>query len=215
MVAMNDRYITLKQPGSDEVTINKSRFIGYASPCATEEEALAFLKSIRDRHKDARHHCYAYVIGKNKGIMRYSDDGEPAGTAGLPMMDVLKSRDVVDCAVVVVRYFGGVLLGTGGLVRAYTQGCKIALDAAGPVSMELTKSYGCAVPYSCWDPMNYALEKTSARVTDVEYTDQIRFRLLVRAEDENQVLEILRSSTNRKVILSDPSEGYESWDLME
>ena len=113
-----DSYITVREEASDEVVITKSRFIGYAAPCETEEDALAFLRRIREMHRDARHHCYAYVIGKNKGIMRYSDDGEPAGTAGLPMMDVLKSRDVVDCAVVVVRYFGGVLLGTGGLVRA-------------------------------------------------------------------------------------------------
>ena len=96
-------YKTIKQSAQDEFIVNKSRFIGYASPCQTEEEALAFLKLIRDRHRDATHNCYAYVIGENAGIMRYSDDGEPGGTAGLPMMEVLKKRGVVNCCVVVTR----------------------------------------------------------------------------------------------------------------
>ena len=110
MSAMNP-YRTLQQFASDEFIINKSRFIGYAAPCETEAEALAFLQSIRTKHKDATHNCYAYIIGQNAGIMRYSDDGEPGGTAGLPMMEVLKHQGVVNCCCVVTRYFGGVLLG--------------------------------------------------------------------------------------------------------
>ncbi|MER2054786.1 MAG: YigZ family protein, partial [Clostridia bacterium] len=133
-----DSYITVREEASDEVVIMKSRFIGYVAPCETEEDALAFLRRIKEKHRDARHHCYAYVIGLNAGVMRYSDDGEPGGTAGLPMMDVLKNAGAVNCCVVVVRYFGGVLLGTGGLVRAYTLGCKIALESAGLVRMELS-----------------------------------------------------------------------------
>ena len=96
-------YKTLKQSAHDEFIVNKSRFIGYAAPCQSEEEALAFLKTIREKHRDATHNCYAYVIGENAGVMRYSDDGEPGGTAGLPMMEVLKSRGVVNCCVVVTR----------------------------------------------------------------------------------------------------------------
>ena len=110
---MSAPYKTLRQSASDEVIINKSRFIGYACPCETEEEALAFLQSIRTKHKDATHNCYAYVIGQNAGIMRYNDDGEPGGTAGLPMMEVLKAQGVVNCCVVVTRYFGGILLRKG------------------------------------------------------------------------------------------------------
>ena len=141
-------YKTLRQEAADEVIINKSRFIGYACPCETEDEALAFLNKIRTKHKDAPHNCYAYVSGKNSGIMRYSDDGEPGGTAGLPMMEVRKAQGVVNCCVVVTRYFGGILLGAGGLVRAYTQSAKDALDAAGIsvvrrwVAMEVPCTYG-------------------------------------------------------------------------
>ena len=100
-------YCTLGQRASAEFVEKKSRFIGHACPVETEEEALAFLESIRRDHRDATHNCYAYTVGQNMGIMRYSDDGEPGGTAGLPMMDVLKKRDVRNCCVVVTRYFGG------------------------------------------------------------------------------------------------------------
>ena len=154
-----DSYITVRSEASDEILIQKSRFIGYASPCVTEEEAIAFIRKLREKHRDARHCCYAYIIGTNAGIMRYSDDGEPGGTAGMPMMDMLKNENAVNCCVVVVRYFGGILLGTGGLVRAYTQGCKIALQAAGLVRMELSSSIRCSMSSSLWNTVQYALQK--------------------------------------------------------
>ena len=105
------------------------------------EEALAFLEAVRARHRDATHHCYAYIIGRNAGIMRYSDDGEPSGTAGMPIIEVMKARGVVDCAVVVTRYFGGILLGAGGLVRAYSHTCALALDAARVCQMHPTERW--------------------------------------------------------------------------
>ena len=155
---MNAPYKTLRRSSSDEFIVNKSRFIGYAAPCSTEEEALAFLQSIRTKHKDASHNCYAYAIGRNMGIMRYSDDGEPGGTAGLPMMEVIKAQGVTDCCVVVTRYFGGILLGAGGLVRAYTQGCAIGLKAAQVVVMEPSCQYLCEVAYPLWDRVQHTLK---------------------------------------------------------
>ncbi len=146
-------YRTLLRPSSEEYLVNKSRFIGYASPAASEEEALSFLDSIRQKHRDATHNCYAYTIGANMGIMRYSDDGEPGGTAGLPMMEVIRQREVCNCCVVVTRYFGGVLLGAGGLFRAYTKSAKDALDAAGRsvvrrwVQLEIPCSYAALERY--------------------------------------------------------------------
>ena len=141
-------YKTLREENSAEFIINKSRFIGYGCPCETEEEALAFLARIRQKHKDATHNCYAYIIGLNSGIMRYSDDGEPGGTAGMPIIEVMKARGVVNCAIVVTRYFGGILLGGGGLVRAYSHTASIALQAAQIITMReclllsLTCDYG-------------------------------------------------------------------------
>ena len=195
---MSAPYKTLKESASDEFIINKSRFIGYASPAQTEEEALAFLKSIREKHKDATHNCYAYVIGQNAGIMRYSDDGEPGGTAGLPIMEVLKAQGVVNCCVVVTRYFGGVLLGAGGLVRAYTQGCVVALKAAQVVIMEPSQKYLCEVSYALWDKVQYTLKSLPVQLISSEFTTAVTFSLLVREKDAQQVLDTLIRVTDGK-----------------
>ena len=210
---MKERYRTIAREASDEVIIQKSRFIGHACPCATEEDALAFLRRMREEYRDATHNCYAYVIGANQGIMRYSDDGEPTGTAGLPMMEVLKKREIVNCAVVVTRYFGGILLGAGGLVRAYTQGCAIALEAAGPVIMERTRGLYCEVPYPVWDSLRHALETETARMDQIEYSDRISFRLLMKEEDAEAMLERLNNVTGRKLEVVLSEESYEPWEI--
>ena len=191
-------YKTLKQSASDEFIVNKSRFIGYASPCASEEEALAFLKSIREKHKDATHNCYAYVIGENAGIMRYSDDGEPGGTAGLPMMEVLKARGVVNCCVVVTRYFGGVLLGAGGLVRAYTKGCAIALNAAQVVVMQLSQKLLLDVPYPLWDRVSHAMKTLPVLIEDTQFGASVEATALVRVRDLEAVTQKLTALTDAK-----------------
>ncbi len=209
---MSAPYKTLRCSSSDEFIINKSRFIGYAAPVETEEEALAFLQSIRIRHKDATHNCYAYVIGRNAGIMRYSDDGEPGGTAGLPMMEVIKAQGVVNCCVVVTRYFGGVLLGAGGLVRAYTQGCAVALKAAQVVVMEPSQRYLCEVAYPLWDKVQYGLRSLPVQLAGSEFSAAVGFTLLVREKDAEHVLaELTRITDGRfEYLLEDSS--YEAWD---
>ncbi len=208
-------YKTLRQEAADEVIINKSRFIGYACPCETEEEALAFLQKIRQRHKDATHNCYAYVIGRNAGIMRYSDDGEPGGTAGLPMMEVLKAQGVVNCCVVVTRYFGGVLLGAGGLVRAYTQGSVIALKAAKVVIMEPSQRYLCEVAYPLWDRVTHALKSMPVQLIGSEFTTAVGFTLLVREPDAEQMLAELTRLTDARFEYLLEDESFEAWDTEE
>ena len=208
-------YKTLRQEAADEVIINKSRFIGYACPSETEEEALAFLQKIRTKHKDATHNCYAYVIGKNAGIMRYSDDGEPGGTAGLPMMEVLKAQGVVNCCVVVTRYFGGVLLGAGGLVRAYTQGAVIALKAAQVVVMEPSQRYLCEVAYPLWDRVTHALKSMPVQRVSSEFTTAVGFTLLVREKDAEAMLADLVRLTDAKFEYLLEDESYEAWDATE
>lgn len=208
-----DSYITVREEASDEVVIMKSRFIGYAAPCETEEDALAFLRRIKEKHRDARHHCYAYVIGLNAGVMRYSDDGEPGGTAGLPMMDVLKNAGAVNCCVVVVRYFGGVLLGTGGLVRAYTLGCKIALEAAGLVRMELSDVLRCRISYPLWNSVQYAVQKLPVQLGDIVYAEDVAFVLIVRKKDSEATVLQLRNLSDGKMTCEPVSEEYKAWDL--
>ena len=179
--------------------MQKSRFIGYAAPCEREEAALAFLRSIRERHKDASHNCYAYIIGENAGIMRYNDDGEPGGTAGMPIIEVMKQRGVVNCCVVVTRYFGGVLLGAGGLVRAYSHGCAIALNAAQVVRMELSRRLLLDVPYPLWDRVNHALKGLPQITEDTAFGASVEATVLVREKDESAVMEKLTALTDGRL----------------
>ncbi len=177
-------YKTLLKAASDEFIVNKSRFIGYGQPCETEEEALEFLQSIRTKHKDATHNCYAYIIGPNMGVMRYSDDGEPGGTAGMPIIEVMKARGVTNCAVVVTRYFGGILLGVGGLVRAYSQGAATALNACGVGTIYPTARYLIEVSYPMLNRMDYFLKDEPIIIEDKAFTDVITYTMLIKAEDE-------------------------------
>ena len=212
-VGGTDEYLTLLRAAQDEYIVQKSRFLCDAAPCETEEEALAFLQDKRTRYRDATHHCYAYIIGENQGIIRYSDDGEPGGTAGMPILDVLRSARLVNCCAVVVRYFGGTLLGTGGLVRAYTKGCQIAVQAAGIVRMEWTFRDLCEVPYPAWDSVRYALDRLPARVCDPEYGTAVSFTMLTREKDRETVLEAIQKSSGRKLTFLPESESWEAWSL--
>lgn len=210
---MTDSYITVCRRSCEERVINRSRFIGYASPCGSEEEALCFLQDIREKHKTATHHCYAYIIGSNGGIMRYSDDGEPGGTAGLPIMDVMKSRQVVNCCVVVVRYFGGVLLGTGGLVRAYTQSAQAALEASGVARMELTAEEWCELPYPVWDKFRYTTGQMPVKISRIEYGSSVCFHLQYRVSDREALFPALTEASERKLTHIPSEEAYVAWEI--
>ena len=153
---MTADYLTLKGPGEAEFTEKRSRFIGYAMPVSTEEEAIAFINSIREKHRDARHNVYAYIVNNN-GIVnqRYSDDGEPQGTGGMPVMDVLLKQGLTNACIVVTRYFGGILLGAAGLVRAYSKGASIAVEAAGIFKVVKCKAVAVRIPYSLYDRVSF------------------------------------------------------------
>ena len=192
-------YKTLIRQGEDSFIINKSRFIGYGRPCETEDAALAFLAEIRARHRDATHNCYAYIVGANMGVMRYSDDGEPGGTAGMPIIEVMKARGVTNACVVVTRYFGGVLLGAGGLVRAYSQGAAVAINACGVGMMHPTARYLMEIPYPMLGRMEHFLKSEPIIVEDKSYTDVISFTLIVREADEDGFLRRLTDMSEGRV----------------
>jgi len=208
---MRKGYKTLLKEASDEVIINKSRFIGYAMPVQTVEEALAFLDRIRTRHRDATHNCYAYIIGQNAGVMRYSDDGEPGGTAGMPIIEVMKARGVVDCAVVVTRYFGGVLLGAGGLVRAYSHTCALALNAAQVCEMHPTETWLFEVAYPLWDKVQHAFKALPVRLESTEFTAAVAFELSVKSEDSEAVRAELVRVTDGRIESLLEEESYAPW----
>ncbi len=205
-------YRTLLKRGQDETVIQKSRFIGWAAPCATEAEALALIREARDTYPDARHHCYAYILGANEGILRYSDDGEPGGTAGLPILETLRGRRVTDCCAVVTRYFGGILLGTGGLTRAYRTGCKIALDHAGVVDMLPTVYLMAEIPYPLWDRVHYELESMPVRTENTEFGAAVTFSFAVREQDEQEVLGHLIRITAGKAEIIETDRHEAAWE---
>ena len=204
-------YKTLMKRGSDEFIINKSRFIGHGAPVETEEDALAFLADIRKKYADATHNCYAYIIGRNMGVMRYSDDGEPGGTAGMPIIEVMKNRGVVNACVVVTRYFGGVLLGAGGLVRAYTQGAVTAIDASGVGVMHLTARYMMDVSYAMLSRVEYFLKSAPVIVEDKDFSDVITLTLLVRCADEDKLLADLTQLSEGRLEPMRFDETYMAW----
>ncbi len=209
---MAGEYKTLREAATDEYIINKSRFLCHAAPAQTEEAALAFLSEKRQQYRDASHNCYAYVIGKNAGIMRYSDDGEPGGTAGMPMMEVLKAQGVVDCCVVVTRYFGGILLGAGGLVRAYSHSCVLAVKKAGVVVMLPSERWLIDVPYPLWDKVSHTLAALPVQIEQTEFLTSVQATLLLRERDAQDVMNRLTQETNARMDSLRLDELYAAWD---
>ena len=172
-----DEYLVPTQFGEDEFVEKKSRFIGRAWPVETEEEALEKIQQMKKQHYDATHNCWAYVI--RDGAMRFSDDGEPGGTAGNPMMQVLQREQLYNVVCVVTRYFGGVLLGAGGLVRAYTKGAKIAIDAAGKSMKRVWTVLYLPCPYSFYDRVKLEIAAFEGVIRDTQFTAEVELEVLM------------------------------------
>ena len=176
---MQQEYTTIYSPAEDEFVERKSRFIGHIAPVQTEEEAQAFIAQIRQQHRDATHNTYAYIL--RSGIKRYSDDGEPQGTAGVPVLEVLQREGLVDVAAVVTRYFGGVLLGAGGLVRAYSHAAKLAVDAAERMVMSECAELSAMFSYDQYGRIERLLAKYGARTLGSDYAADVTLRVLMKA----------------------------------
>ena len=207
-----ESYRTVLQRGSDEFIIHKSRFIGHGAPVRSEEEALDFLADIRRAHKDASHNCYAYIVGRNAGIARYSDDGEPSGTAGAPIIEVIKAQGVVDVCVVVTRYFGGILLGAGGLIRAYAQGSKTALNAARVVVMHKTHRYLFDADYAMVGKLDYFLKFQPVRVNGRDFAENVTYDVSVKQADAPAFLRGLTEASLGRVEPLLLEEDFGPWD---
>lgn len=185
---MGDKYKTIYKYGEDEIDINKSRFIGYAKPVETEEEALEFIERINKKHYDATHNCYAYIIGQDAMIQRFNDDGEPSGTAGIPMLEVLKKEELVNVVTVATRYFGGVKLGAGGLIRAYTRTAKIGLEAGFIIDMVLHKIIKIRLDYTLYGQVENYILGEKIEIKDSVYDDAVNLQVYVK-EDEVEVFQ--------------------------
>ncbi len=172
-----EEYLVPTDYGEDEFVEKKSRFIGRVWPVETEEEALAKIQEMKKQHYDATHNCWAYII--KDGAVRFSDDGEPGGTAGMPMIQVLQREGLFNIVCVVTRYFGGILLGAGGLVRAYTKGAKIAVDAAGKSMKRVWSVLYLPCPYNFYERVKLEVAAFEGIIRDTQFGAEVELEILV------------------------------------
>lgn len=201
-------YKVLKKGGSGEITEKKSRFIATLSPVESEEEAAAFVESVRKKYWDARHNCSAFVLGERAQITRCSDDGEPSGTAGKPMLEVLLGAELRNAAVVVTRYFGGTLLGTGGLVRAYTQAVQAGLEECTIVTMRYGTRLRLMTDYNGIGKIQYILGQRGLDIGESEYTDNVSIQLFVPQEECSALCKELTEATAGRVKIEELEKKY-------
>lgn len=193
-------YKTLHQYGEDKYIVEKSTFIGYAKPIKTEEEAVEFINEIKKKHKDATHNVWAYTVGENMNIQRYSDDGEPQGTAGIPTLEVIKKEDLRDVVVVVTRYFGGIKLGAGGLVRAYTKGAKVGIEAGIVIEKVKYTEVKIKIDYNLLGKIQNEIMNLELTIKDTIYGEDVEIIVYVRNEDvenlESRIIDITNAKAN-------------------
>lgn len=179
----------------------KSKFISYISPAYTEQEAVDFINSIKKKHYDAAHNCSAFIIGDTSNVQRSSDDGEPSGTAGIPMLEVLRKEGLTNTVVVVTRYFGGILLGAGGLIRAYTQGVADAVKAAGIIRLQPYEVYNVTIDYSYLSKLQHEIGKKEYMIADAEYLDTVALKIITEPHLCEALQEDLTQWTNGSALI--------------
>lgn len=210
---MQEAYNTVRQESRIEFVVNKSRFIGWCYPVKTEAEALEKLEAIRKKHWDATHNCYAYAVGDRAETARFSDDGEPGGTAGMPMMEVLRQRGLTYVLVIATRYFGGVLLGAGGLVRAYSKTAADACTAAGQIAMKRTAFYGLTVDYPLWGRVESWLRTGGYPIHELEFLENVRVTALVPPGQEEAFCAGCVELTDGRITPTLLRQEYYGWEL--
>ena len=194
--------------GKGEIEEKKSRFIAHVYPVQSEEQAVSYINEVKKKYWDARHNCFAYVIGERGQLQRCSDDGEPNGTAGKPMLDVLLGNELRNVAVVVTRYFGGTLLGTGGLVRAYSQAVKAGLRASVVITKILGVKLHIETDYTTFGKIQYILAQRELKILDTIYTDKVELEVLIPKTELEQVMHAITEGTNAQADMTPKEECY-------
>lgn len=203
-----EEYTVLKEGGSGEIIEKKSRFIATLCPVESEEEASAFIEAVKKKYWDARHNCSAFVIGANAELTRCSDDGEPSGTAGRPMLEVLLTERIRNAAVVVTRYFGGTLLGTGGLVRAYTQAVKEGLRKSRTAQMRYGTKLRMETDYNGVGKLLHLLEKRGLKAADSEYGQAVTLWVTAPFSQKESLIKEATEATGGKCRIEEEENGY-------
>lgn len=205
---MTEQYQTVYEGGTGEIVEKKSRFIATVRPVETEEEALAFIEEMKKKYWDARHNCWAYVLGERQELLRCSDDGEPPQTAGRPMMDVLTGAGLTNTAAVVTRYFGGTLLGTGGLVRAYSAAVQEGLKNSRIITKCRGVRLSIGTDYNGIGRLQYLFGQRQIPMMDTEYTDRVRFAVLVPVSRVQEITKAVTEATSGQVVITEDRELY-------
>ncbi|MDE6774959.1 MAG: YigZ family protein [Ruminococcus sp.] len=207
-------YLTVHKPASDSFTEKKSEFIGYIAPVKTNDDAVGFINKIKAMHRKARHNVYAYVLQEDN-ISRYSDDGEPQGTAGIPVLEVIQKRGLTDVCIVVTRYFGGILLGGGGLLRAYSRAASIACDAAEIMDMRLCRKIQISTDYGMYGKISYILPDFDTITVNSDFSDTVTLEVLVMSDKLNALQKELTEITNGSAEIAVLDEQYADFSGIE
>ncbi|PRS67980.1 YigZ family protein [Bacillus pumilus] len=210
---MLHRYLTVKSRGEHEIAIEKSRFICHIQRAVSEEEAQAFIQSIKKQHWNATHNCSAYLIGEHDLIQKANDDGEPSGTAGVPMLEVLKKRKLKDTVVVVTRYFGGIKLGAGGLIRAYGKSVSEAINHVGMVERCLMRTMHTTIDYTWLGKVENELRASSFQLKEIHYAEDVIFETYVEETQTEQFIEWMTELTNGKSVTKEGELIYLEKDI--
>ncbi|MFI8687525.1 YigZ family protein [Rossellomorea sp. NPDC077527] len=205
---MLHHYNTVKGYGEHEISIERSRFIAYVNRVETEEDAQEFIASIKKKHHDANHNCSAYMIGENNLIQKANDDGEPSGTAGVPMLEVLKKRDLKDTVVVVTRYFGGIKLGAGGLIRAYGRATSEGLNATGIVERRLMRVMKTKIDYTWLGKVENEVRSSHYLLKEIHYLDSVEVDVYVEEAAKHQFSDWMTELTNGQGDISEGNVEY-------
>ena len=205
-----ENFLSIHSNQSYSLTINKSEFIGHAFYVESVDEAEKYISEIREKYKDATHNCFAYIIGVDKLIQKYSDDGEPSGTAGIPMLEVLRKKDLTNCLVISTRYFGGILLGAGGLVRAYTKSIVGVLEKSKIVRKELFYNLDIVLDYIFLGKIENILKNFDLKILNIEYLEKVKINLSVRKDKFERLKNIMINETSDNCIIKINEENYGS-----
>ncbi|GAA0428362.1 MAG: YigZ family protein [Bacillota bacterium] len=210
---MLDSYLTVKLEGRDELTIQKSRFIGYVKRVETEEAAQSFIQEIKKKHHDATHNCSAYLVGEHDQIQKANDDGEPSGTAGVPILEVLKKQHLKDTVVVVTRYFGGIKLGAGGLIRAYGSTTSQAIKTTGVVKRQRMQGFSVTVDYTQSGKLEHEIRRSKYRLEGINYSDKVEFVVFVEIGQEEEFKETIVDLTSDQAVMTPTNTIYMEIDM--
>lgn len=204
---MADEYISVREAAEAELEIKKSVFIANARPVTSSEEAEEFIRTVRSLHEDARHVCFAYIL-RSGGISKYSDDGEPQGTAGMPMLEILKKNGLCDTAVTVTRYFGGILLGASGLVRAYGSACALAVEKGGICKYALFAKLKLKASFKDYPKAEYELRRIGARLEAPIFTSEVELEFYTERENAPSVISRLADMSAARIKCEITGEKY-------